>query len=60
MAACKLTMEWKLPRRMRWRVSAEKNVSTAFNQEPDVGVKWKVQRGWRASQAFTLGCLCVA
>ena len=46
--------------RMRWRVSAEKNVSTAFNQEPDVGVKWKVQRGWRASQAFTLGCLCVA
>ena len=35
MAACKLTMEWKLPRRMRWRVSAEKNVSTAFNQEPD-------------------------
>ena len=24
MAACRLTMEWKLPRRMRWRVSAEK------------------------------------
>ena len=28
-------MEWKLPRRMRWRVRAEKNVSTAFSQEPD-------------------------
>jgi hypothetical protein len=57
MAACRLTMEWKLPRRMGWRVSAEKNVSTAFNQEPDVGVKWKVQRGWRASQGLHLGML---
>ena len=53
-------MEWKLPRRMRWRVRAEKNVSTAFSQEPDVGVKWNVQRGCRASQAFTFGCLWVA
>ena len=26
----------------------------------EVGVKWKVQRGWRASQARTLGCLWVA
>src|SRR5437868_4475512 len=24
------------------------------------GVKWKVQRGWRMSQAWTLGCLWVA
>jgi len=38
-AACRMTIEWKLPRRMRWRVSAEKNVSTAFSHEPDVGVK---------------------
>ena len=32
----------------------------AFNSvEPgaEVGVKWKVQRGWRASQARTFGCL---
>ncbi len=28
--------------------------------EADVGVKWNVQRGWRASHARTLGCLCVA
>ena len=35
-------------------------VSTAFSQEPEVGVKWNVQRGCRASQAFTFGCLWVA
>jgi hypothetical protein len=33
-------IDWKLPRRMRWRVSVEKKVSTAFSHEPDVGVKW--------------------
>ena len=38
----------------------EKKVSTALSQEPEVGVKWKVQRGWRSSQAMTLGCLWVA
>jgi hypothetical protein len=26
-------------------VSAEKKFSTALSQEPEVGVKWKVQRG---------------
>ena len=41
MAACKLMMEWKLPRRMRWRVSAEKNVSTAFN--PGAGRRREVE-----------------
>jgi len=25
-----------------------------------VGVKWKVTRGWRASQAITFGCLWAA
>jgi hypothetical protein len=25
---------------MRWRLMSEKNVSTAFSQKPDVGVKW--------------------
>ena len=28
--------------------------------EQEVGVKWKVKRGWRSSQAITLGCLWVA
>jgi len=45
---------------MRLRVSAEKKFSTAFNLDPEVGVKWNVQRGCRASQARTFGCLCVA
>jgi hypothetical protein len=34
--------------------------TTRFNQDPEVGVKCSVIRGWRASQAFTVGCLCVA
>lgn len=29
-----------------------------FSREPGVGVKWKAQRGCRASQRITLGCLC--
>ena len=45
MAACSWTIEWKLPRWMRLRVSAEKNVSTAFSYDPEVGVRGKVQRG---------------
>jgi hypothetical protein len=30
---------------MRWRVRAEKKFSTGFSQDPEVDVKWKVQRG---------------
>ena len=45
MVVCKSTIEWKLLRRMRLRVSAEKKASTAFTHDPEVGVKWKVQRG---------------
>ena len=48
------------PRRRRLRVRAEKKFSTALSQELEVGVKWKVQRGSRMSQAWTLGCLRVA
>ena len=44
----------------RRRGGAEKKLSTAFSHEPAVGVKWKVQRGCRVSQARTLGCLWVA
>jgi hypothetical protein len=36
-AACRSTIEWKLPRRMRRRVSAEKKVSTALSHEPEPG-----------------------
>ena len=36
----------------------EKKFSTALSQEAEVGVK--IQRGWLASQASTLGCLWVA
>ena len=60
MAACKSMSEWKVPRRMRFRVSTEKKFSTALSHEPEVGVKWNVQRGWRSSQALTFGCLWVA
>ena len=41
-------------------MSAEKKVSTAFSHEPEVGVKWKTKRGWRASQAQHLGMLVAA
>ena len=37
-----------------------KKVSTTLSHEHEVGVKWKVTRGWRASQAITLGCLWAA
>ena len=42
------------------RVSLAKKPSTALSHEHEVGVKWKVQRGWRASQARTLSFLCAA
>jgi hypothetical protein len=41
-------------------VSVEKKLSTAFSHEPEVGVKWKVQRGCWVTQVSTLGCLWVA
>jgi len=41
-------------------VSLAKKPSTALSHEADVGVKWKVQRGWRSSQLLTLACLWVA
>ena len=39
MAACRSTIEWKLPRRIRLRVSTEKKLSTASSHDPEVGVK---------------------
>ena len=50
-------MDRNTPNLSRRLVSLAKNPSIALSQEADVGVKWKVQRGWRFSQVRTLGCL---
>ena len=34
------------PRRIAWRVMIEKNTSTMFSHEPEVGVKCSVTRGF--------------
>ncbi len=59
-AAMRSATVGKLPRRSAWRVMIEKKASTRFSQEPEVGVKCRCTRGWRASQARTAGCLWVA
>lgn len=51
MVVCSSTIEANTPRFSRRLVSLAKKPSTAFSHEDDVGVKWKVQRGWRSSQA---------
>jgi hypothetical protein len=38
-AAMKSATVGKLPRRSAWRVMIEKNASTRFSQDPEVGVK---------------------
>ena len=48
------------PRLRRRLVSLAKKPSTALSQDAEVGVKWNVQRGCRASHFCTLGCLWVA
>ena len=57
MAAWSSTTERNTPRLRRRLVSLAKKPSTALSQEAEVGVKWKVQRGWRASQCTDLGML---
>src|SRR5271170_3839793 len=52
MAAWRSTREWKTPRCNRRRVSLAKKPSTALSQDAEVGVKWNVQRGCRASPDF--------
>jgi len=52
--------EVKLPRRMAWRVMMPKKNSTMLSQDPLVGVKCMVIRGFFANQACTVGCLWVA
>src|SRR5450631_2851365 len=62
-AACKSTTDRKMPRFNRRFVSLAKKPSTALSQDADVGVKWKVQRGCRASHWRTfrmlVGCVVV-
>jgi hypothetical protein len=60
MAGCRSTTERNTPRLSLRLVSLAKKPSTALGQLAEVGVKWKVQRGWRPSQARTLGCLWTA
>lgn len=55
-----LDIEPDTPRLSRRRVSLAKRPSTGLSHEAEVGVKWKVQRGCRANQARTFGCLWVA
>ena len=38
----------------------EQRAEVGFIQDDEVGVKWDLKRGWRASHGRTLGCLWVA
>ena len=58
MAAMRSLTEVKLPRRRACRVMIEE-ISTMLSQDPEVGVKCSVIRGFLASQACTSGWLCV-
>ena len=49
MAATSCLTLSKDPRRMAWRVMIPKKTSTRFSQEPEVGVKCSVIRGFLAS-----------
>jgi hypothetical protein len=44
----------------RRRESLTKKLSTALTQEHEVGVKWKMKRSCRSSQARTFRCLWAA
>jgi len=48
-------IERKTPRRMRWRVILEKKFSTAFSQEVEAGVKWKVPLSVAGVDSVILG-----
>ena len=47
------------PRRTLFEVSSPNHRSTKFSQLELVGTKCGMKRGWRWSQPFTLGCVCV-
>ena len=48
----------KEPRRIRWLVNSRNQRSIRFSQLELVGTKCDTKRGWRFSQAWTLGCVC--
>ena len=54
MAAWRSAADRNMPRFSRRFVSIAKNPSTALSQDAEVGVKWKLQWGWRASHWRTL------
>src|SRR5271170_282498 len=60
MAAWRSKIDRNTPRFSRRLVSLAKKPSTALSQLAEVGVKWKVHRGWRASHWRTAGCLWAA
>ena len=45
MVSWRSVRDLKTPRRMALRGEGEKKVSTALSHDPEVGVKWKTQRG---------------
>lgn len=53
MAAIRSATVGKLPGRSAWRVRMEKNASTRFSHEPEVGAKCSCTRGWRSRQVRT-------
>ena len=57
MAAWRSATDRKTPRLRRRLVRMAKKPSTALSQEAEVGVKWKVQRGWRVEPLRTIGML---
>jgi hypothetical protein len=59
-ASCRATTEGNTPRLSRRLVSVANKVSTVLSQEHEMGVKWKVQRGYRVSQRRILACLWAA
>src|SRR5665647_1539462 len=55
-AASSSSTDRNTPRLRRRLVSLAKKPSTALSQDAEVGVKWNVQRGCRASHFCTFGC----
>jgi hypothetical protein len=45
MVSWRSVRDLKTPRRMALRVRVEKKFSTALSHDPEVGAKWKTQRG---------------
>ncbi len=57
---CRSQIELKAPYHMRLRVNVEKKFSAALSQDPDAGMNWNVQRGYRLSHCLSLGSFGVS